>query len=132
MNIRTESQNKALHLLLGKVGIDQDTKADMVFNYTDGRTMHSAEMTCMECDALIRALRKMIPDIMDKKRKRVIANMAEAGFIRNGKPDMFAINEWVLKQGLKKPLNDHSSAELSKLIYASDQVRIHFLNKIRK
>lgn len=129
---RNQQQNRALHLLITQAGLDADTKAEMVLSYTEGCTCSSAEMTLQECNELIRSLRKMIPDVLDKKRKRVIANLAEAGFVKNGKPDMMGINRWVLQQAFKKRLNDHNSEELSKLIYASEQVLKHFLNKIRK
>lgn len=128
---RTNEQNRALHSLITKAGFDADMKADIVFNYTDGRTRSSADLTYSECNELIKFLGRIIPDVLDKKRKRVIACLAEAGFVIKGKPDMMAINKWVIQQKFKKPLNDHNSNELSALIYAAEQVKGHFLSKIR-
>lgn len=139
---RTLKQNKTLHVLIGRLHIDEETKQDLVHQYTRGRTIHSSHMTFDEANQLIRALRKELPDpawkaknsheaMKERKRKRIISHMAEAGFILpDGSPDMKAIHTWVQKQAYKKHLNRHSSEELSVLIYAADEVRQHFYKKM--
>lgn len=125
MELRTKEQNKQLHMLLGNLGL-MDSKAWLVSEYTDGRTEKSSEMTKQEATELIRALN----DKGDRKRKRVISHLAEAGYVINGRPDMEAINKWVLQQKFKKPLNAHTDSELSLLIYAASKVKEHFLSKV--
>lgn len=123
--LRTKEQNKQLHLLLGNLGL-MDSKAWLVSEYTNGRTERSSEMSVGEAAELIKALN----DAGDRKRKRVISHLAEAGYVKNGRPDMEAINKWVLQQKFKKPLNAHSDSELSSLIYAASKVKDHFLKKV--
>lgn len=50
---RTLKQNNALHKLLDQRGFAQEDKADMVFDFTKGRTEHSSEMSFDECNAMI-------------------------------------------------------------------------------
>ncbi|MEZ5195086.1 MAG: hypothetical protein R2764_01405 [Bacteroidales bacterium] len=126
MELRTKEQNKQIHMLLGNLGL-MDSKSWLVEEYTHGRTDRSSEMTRQEATELIRALN----DVNDRKRKRVISHLAEAGYVKNGRPDMDAINKWVIQQKFKKPLNAHSDSELSSLIYAASKVKDHFLSKVR-
>jgi len=70
---------------------------------------------------------------LDKKRKRVIANMCQAGYVLpSGKPDMMAIEKWVLQQKHKKPFNVLTSRELSELIVAAEGVKRHFIKATRR
>ena len=133
---RTPDQNVRLHTLLHRLGLDLDAKEDLVSQYTDGRTVRSSEMNTYECDALIRALAKRTTPtgkelILDRKRKRVIAHLTQAGLqLPDGRPDMGAIHAWVEKQKFKKRFNKLTDGELSKLIYASRKVLDHHLSKV--
>lgn len=53
---RTKAQNSALHSLLSKHGFDADSKAEMVYFYTDRRTEHSSEMSFDEANRMIHKL----------------------------------------------------------------------------
>lgn len=53
---RTNKQNSALHDLLGKHGFTNDDKAEMVFDFTNGRTEHSSAMSFDECNRMIERL----------------------------------------------------------------------------
>lgn len=133
--LRTKEQNKQLHAILLKLKIDLDTKEDLVAIYTHERTKRSSEMYTHECNQLICDLQKDITPsqeelILDKKRKRIISHLAQAGYtLPTGKPDMHAITTWVEKQKFKKKFNAHTAKELSVLIYASRQVLNHQLQK---
>jgi hypothetical protein len=129
--IRTTEQNRRLHALLNKLGLGRHDLPLIVSSTTAGRTTKSSEMTATECESLINKL-NAYNDERDRKRKRVISHLAEAGYITPaGKPDMKAIEAWALQQKYKTPLNQLTSAQLSELIYAADAVRRHFLNGIR-
>lgn len=133
MNQRTLKQNKELHALIGQLGFDDDMKAVLINTYTHGRTMHSSNMSVMECQELINYLHNKVKEKefeKDKMRKRVISHMKEAGYtLPDGRADMPAIQAWVQRQKYKKQLNKHTKKELSDLIYAADKVRQHFKNK---
>lgn len=47
---------------MGRLGIDQDQKMELVYEYTGGRTTSSSQMTITECDKLIAALSQQQPD----------------------------------------------------------------------
>lgn len=134
MQTRTTEQNKELHVLLSRLGLDIEAKEALVYEHTRHRTIRSSEMTVRECDALLRNLRALAKnntdDIRDRKRKRVIAHLAEAGYVNpDGSPDMVGIHQWVRRQKFKKQFNDHTSTELSALIFAADRVRQHALDR---
>ena len=134
---RTLAQNKQLHGLLNRLGIDSEQKAELVALHTGNRTTSSAAMSYRECQALISALRDSERDLTrkdaqerDTKRKRVISHLKEAGYtLPDGRADMPAIYAWVREQKHKKEFNAHTSQELSTLIFAASRVRDHFLTK---
>jgi len=129
--IRTKEQNKELHLLLNRTGLDSDNKAELVRTYTKGRTSSSAEMLIHECRQLIGDLR-VNNSLADNKRKRVISHLKEAGFsLPDGRADMERIQGWVQQQKFKRKLNEHTIEQLSGLIHAANAVRKHFLSKVR-
>lgn len=116
-----------------RLAITADEKEQLVHLHTDGRTTRSSQMTVKEADALIYNLRFFMSDelVRDRKRKRVIAVMKEAGYRHaDGRADMDAIHDWVMKQKFKKHMNAHTINELSSLIYAAEQVRDHYLAKV--
>lgn len=130
---RTYTQNNQLHALLMQHGLDLSQKEDLVHQYTHGRTTRSSKMHIHECQKLIDALRgQNHPDLLDRKRKRVIAHLAEAGYITpDGRPDMPAIYAWARRQKHKKNMNRLTSRQLSELIVAADGVKNHYLSKVR-
>jgi hypothetical protein len=140
---RTNAQNKQIHALISKQGIDADTKAGMCMDVSSDRCSSTSDLFEHEAWLLISALNRqvnaadnpapksVVDDKLQKQRRRVIAKLASAGYVTPlGKADMEAINQWVLQQKFKKKLNDHSSEELSKLIYAAEQVYKHFISKV--
>lgn len=132
--IRTQKQNIDLHILLTKLSITPEEKADLVYLYSSQRTKTSANLYESECAKLIKMLEKRWEDLdekRDKRRKRVISHLAEAGYTTpQGRPDMNKIHSWVRKQKHKKHLNDHNLKELSSLIKAAEGVRDHYLSKL--
>lgn len=80
---RTNAQNKALHSLLSKHGFDADSKAEMVYFYTDGRTERSSEMSFDEANRMIHKLGGQpftaTPSISGKSRRAVNLKNQKAG-----------------------------------------------------
>jgi hypothetical protein len=121
---RNKSQNNRLHALITKLGIDEETKQELVYKYTNGRLTSSKTMLMHECQALINELQVManrIPKNQDEikadgQRKKMFSIAREMGWVTNGKVDP-RLFQWIEKYGyLKKPLNDYTLAELPKLI----------------
>lgn len=76
-NLRTNSQNRRLFGLFSSLGIDDDMRGELVYNYTNGRTTHSSELSYIEAQGLIRNLenqqKEQMRDLsLDTKRKGVI------------------------------------------------------------
>lgn len=114
------------------------TKEDLVADATGGQTTRLSQLTAAQWGALWEYTASLMaafklnnsgnPD--DRKRKRVISHLKEAGYILpNGRADMEAIEAWVRKQKHGKRLNAHSGSELSDIIYAAEKVKQHYLGK---
>jgi len=135
---RTLQQNKQLHALISKLGIDKDTKAEMVHQYTRGRTCSSAGMTINECDILINFFSKQVEgytpgghtlDSNANKMRRKILSICHDMLWENpdGSVDWKALEAWLLKYGyLHKYLNDYSEAELPTLVTQFERLKTSF------
>ncbi|MBA3900976.1 MAG: hypothetical protein H0X62_12350 [Bacteroidetes bacterium] len=104
------------------------TKEEVVSEYTEGRTESLNNMQPNEWNHMISSMNMQLRNSselfleLDKKRKKVIANMKLCGY---------SVDEtkiWAAKQR-KMPFNQLTSSELSELIYASGKVKDHFLSK---
>lgn len=137
--LRTNDQNKRLHTLLAKLGIDRSTDdgrenfEDMVYKATNGRTTHSSKMLITECQAVINNLKVMqgqrvqevktpAPEFENsaenKMRRKILSICREMGpqWYRSGY-NWEHINKWLFKYGyLHKGLNEYTKEELPKLI----------------
>lgn len=51
-NLRTTEQNRRLWWLAGQLGLDREAMADVVLEFTEGRTCHTSELTFLECREL--------------------------------------------------------------------------------
>lgn len=51
-NPRTTEQNRRLWWLAGQLGLDKEAMADVVLEFTEGRTCHTSELTFPECREL--------------------------------------------------------------------------------
>lgn len=126
--LRTEAQNKALHALLNRLGMDTEAKRDMISAATAGRTQSSKELTEAEAKALIDGLQTrakalpFAPKPGDTQRKKIISMARTLGWeviARNGQQaaDMRRIDNWCVKYGkFGKRLGDHTVKELNQLV----------------
>lgn len=138
MKKRTETQNKKLHLLLSKAGLNEE-KPELVSFYTDGRTTSSRDLYFQEAEKLIKYLEGITQgsqptaaEKADKMRKRVIAICYELGWIEptedqeERKMNMAFIDSFLKRRGyLKKPLNQFTAKELPKLVTQFKQILEH-------
>lgn len=120
---RTIEQNKLLYLLLNKLNIDAETKEQMVYNYTNGRTVHSSAMDREECEKLIVALQNQSKGIIaddpaDKMRKKILSICHELEWeMPGGKINFERLSAWLTKYGyLHKALNEYTKEELPVLV----------------
>lgn len=134
---RNKFQNIALHTLIGKLGIDKDTKEQLVLDFTNNRTASSAGMKFTECENLINKLKDMQTVEFSpgqKMRSKIFWYFRKAGYLNNiGKTDQNAVYSWVLKYGyLKKSLKDYTEKELPKLVTQAEQIYLDHLKSTNK
>lgn len=136
--IRNKHQNRELHVLLSKCGIDKDTKRDMILGMTNMRSTSSADLTTDECQALINALRvksglKPEPvknDAADKMRKKILSICHEMHWTVDGKVDWKRLNTWLKQYGMyHKGLNKLTLAELPAQVTQFEQLLKSFYAK---
>ncbi len=129
MKTRTLTQNSRLHALLNELGVDSETKREMVFNYTNGRTTSTKELTIDECNELINSLEKVLfksqkqpprerADAHQKARRKIFILMYDCGFIDSRmttKQKIAIINRWIAnKTKFGCEFNSLTLEELSK------------------
>jgi len=119
--------------LLKQLGIKtDDERHELIYDFTDGRTSSSKDLTEVEMNLLITRLRRQSSgtisagftprnDAANKMRRKIISMAYQIGWTErtpNGdKADMLRINGWCHKFGyLHKPLNDYALPELPRLV----------------
>jgi len=135
--LRTDYQSKHLHSLLTKLQINQESKEDMVYSFTNQRTVSTKEMTYYECRDMITEIEKMLQpenfakvqnfgkvenenrdkkDFLQKERRKIFVLMYDCGFISNKDETprkMQVINAWITKKmNLAKEFNELTIDEL--------------------
>ena len=146
---RTLSQNKQLHALLAKLQIGKEAKADLVHQFTGGRTDRSSKMHYNECNNLIKTLEqqykaeksksqanRQYSTIEQNLRRKIFKLMYDIGFIQssdNNKRKMFVINTWIEKKtSCEKTLNELTEPELNTVIKQLHTVRRIYEEKEKK
>lgn len=138
-NPRTKEQNRRLWWIAGQLGIDKDAMAEIVLEFTNGRTSHTSELSFLECMELTKFLQGTLnrrnprngesvrtdgkpendPDRvkLDRKRKGVIKAIFRWFELRGQQPTMEYVKGVACRAAGKTSFNEISPAELSR-IYA--------------
>ena len=112
-NLRTADQNRKLWWLAGQLGLDKEAMADVVLEFTEGRTCHTSELTFPECRELTEFLQGTLighdrrdsrAECTDQKRDgdpdRVKLDRQRKGVIR-------AIYRWLELRGVTNASMDY-------------------------
>ena len=115
-NLRTTEQNRRLWWLAGQLGLDKEAMADVVLEFTEGRTCHTSELTFLECRELTEFLQGTLiehdrrdnrTERTDQKRDgdpdRVKLDRQRKGVIR-------AIYRWLELRGVTNASMDYVKA----------------------
>jgi hypothetical protein len=127
-DLRTTQQNARLFVLLGKLDIDAEQRAELVHQFTHSRTTSSREMLAHECNSLIHHLEQQLgdgdQDSRYKMRRKVFSLAHELGWEgADGKVDKDRLNNWLLKYGQHhKELAKLSAKELVDTITQLERV----------
>lgn len=138
-NPRTKEQNRRLWWIAGQLGIDRESMAEMVLEFTEGRTSHTSELSFLECLDLTKFLQGTLnqrnprngesvrtdskpegdPERvkLDRKRKGVIKAIFRWFELRGQQPTMEYVKGVACRAAGKTSFNEISPAELSR-IYA--------------
>ena len=80
--LRTKRQNNRLFRLLNALYLTEEERGVLVGSFTDGRTSSSAEMTIVECEALINYLQTQFDGSIKKMRAKAINIALDIGLIK--------------------------------------------------
>lgn len=136
-NCITQPQIRIINVLIGKNPQLKDHKAEIIANYTAGRSNSCSDMTMEEARTLIAALKQMEKkdpnaEKCDVMRKKIISMGHEMGWkTEEGKIKMEQINGWCKKYGyLKKKLDEYTYEELPRLVSQFEAMYKDYLDKI--
>lgn len=137
----TTQQKAAIGAICSRLGIDKEAKADLVNQFSYGRTNTSRELSMSEARAMIDHLQRAAPqppkgeDPRDKMRGKIFYYAHELGWTKTNKQgrrvaDGQRVDEWMLKYSyLKKKLNSYKFDELPKLVSQFEAYYKYTLNK---
>lgn len=132
----TPKQVKLIRFLLNQCGLsDELDKAEIVFEYTNGRSTSLKEMTQRETSALINVLNERLSPAKAKRDRQVskILSMAHEMHweLQDGKVDMERLDVFFLtRTPQKKKLAEFTDAELPGLVTLFEKVYISFLKSL--
>ena len=138
-NPRTADQNRKLWWLAGQLGIDKEAMADVVWDFTEGRTHHTSELSFLEARDLIDYLNRTLSPVnhrdstsaktdmlmprhpervqLDRKRKGVIKAIFRWFELLGQHPTMEYVKAVACRAAGKDRFNDISLGELTR-VYA--------------
>lgn len=140
---KTTQQLKSIFAACRKLGIDDDTRATLVIDLTDGRTSSCKDITYSEAKQFVRQLNSLLstpaPKFSeryfqcDNMRKKILSFFHEMNYRVNGKLDMERVEKTIIQKGyLKKPLNSYKYEELPKLVSQFESIRNSYLKDVSK
>lgn len=147
MKESTPAQRSAIGAIVAKLGLDKEGKAELVSQYSNGRTNSSTGLSFEEAGQMLHDLTPgpsprergaQTPAGSQKAhgvrmRRQIIAIFHEMGAHLPGtaKIDMERVNAWCTNQGHdKKPLNDYTYEELPKLVGQAKKYLEWYLKKV--
>lgn len=118
MKYATKPQVQKINILLGQLGL-KEQKAEIVNNFTCGRTEHSSQMSIDEARTLLMRLAEYSP--VERMKSLIFSLAYQSGIIYGNTPDdkkmnAAKLNLFLKERGaVKKELNQMDYAELVKV-----------------
>lgn len=111
---------KQVMTLLGQQGIKDETRHEMVYEFTNGRTTSIADLSPRElqqfCDRLQQKCNSADQEILMRQKRSVVLTIATRTGIKEA-DSWSKFNLWMNNSSIfKKPLNSYSFEELDQLI----------------
>jgi len=115
MKTKKRRLHRKFMTLLSKLGIDDDTRHHMIWQYTGGRTYSTKELSESELIHLINRLEEDKEDKIRRLRSTILAIATRTGI--HDPEDWSRFNNFMIRRSiLKKPLNEYSYKELKQLL----------------
>lgn len=122
--LRTKRQNKRLFGLLNALYLTEEERGVLVGSFTDGRTCSSAEMTIVECEALIDHLQRQFDGSTKKMRAKAINIALDIGLIKKERINTVSVTGSILNTSDKivdwEPLNKWTGRNWKQPFYKLD------------
>jgi hypothetical protein len=145
---RTDGQHRQLFALIKKLGIDEETRKDLIRQFTNNRTDSSRLINYFECNALIRQLQTMAgetpankvtrntSEYLQNSRRQIFKLFWDCGFFapKDTTDDkLTVINNWIAtKTQFNKEFNSLNTDELLALNKQLQTVRRNYKERINK
>jgi len=131
----TSAQRKKIGYLISKLSIDKDTKEELIYLHTDGRSASIKELLFSEADKVIKALVNGRVEYHTPKEKMVrkILSMAHELNWENtyGKVDMKRVNDWCINYGYRHiALDQYNENDLPQLVSAFENMYLKHLKGV--
>ena len=131
----TPSQNAMIGYQISRLALDTDTKEDLIYTHTDGRSTRIRDLYFHEADAVIKMLTSGTHEAQSpaaKMRRKIISMAHELSWkLPSGKISMDSINSWCRTYGyLKKPLDEYTERELPALVTQFETAYVTYLKKV--
>lgn len=129
------AQRSKIAVLINKLGLDIDTKEELIHTHTDGRTTSIRGLKMHEAIQVIQSLtgdQKPQNNPATKMRRKIMSMAHELGWeLEGGKLDTKRLNDWCIKYGFgKKKLDDYTEYELTMLVTQFEQAYVTYLKKV--
>lgn len=130
--LSTPAQRQKIGYLISRLSLDNDTKEELIYVHTDGRSTSIRDLRFEEADKVIKSLVSGSVQYHTPKEKMVrkILSMAhEMNWeLKTGKIDMERVNNWCVNYGyLHKPLDQYTGRELPQLVSAFENMHLKHL-----
>ena len=124
---------RVLHALLAKNDLIEDKKS-IISQHTNERVDSASKMTDSELSSLIEFFSISKPsqkESANNMRRKIIAICCKTmQMVKDGKPDMTKISDFVVENGyLKKELNEYTYDELITLVSQFDKISNYYSSK---
>ncbi|WGQ12969.1 hypothetical protein [Sphingobacterium faecium] len=131
----TKKQNAMIGYLVSRLKLDDDTKEEIIYSYTDGRTTSIRELQFEEAKEVIKALTSghvQFQSPANKMRRKILSMAHEMSWeLPSGKIDMQRVNNWCINYGyLAKRLDKYTDSELPALVSAFENMYLKHLKGI--
>lgn len=144
----TTQQIIKFNALLRNLGLELDTKRDLIFQYSKGRSDKTNDLTLDEASRMIKYLDNLTQpnqkkeaekESCQRQRRKIIHFAYQLGWTSNetGKVDMDRLNQFLIKRGAVrspkiKTINDYNSNDLRRIVTQFQELYKNHLKQFNK